>query len=89
MKTGWQQKTLPNKIVSISVIVVSAAILVLAAMQLFGLWNDAGYAYVPLTGINLLLQAYIQWKPNRKTAVFILAAAILVLLCAAAVYIVR
>ena len=40
-------------------------------------------------GVNLLLQAYVQWKPNRKVAVFDLCAAVFVLACAAAVYILK
>ena len=89
VKTEWKDKPLLEKVVSISVIVVSVAIIVLAVLQLFDLWYDAGYVYIPLMGINLLLQAYMQWKPNRKIAIFNLCAAVVVFLCTAAVYIIK
>ncbi len=89
MKTEWKDQPLHYKVVSISGIMVSVAIIVLAILQLFDLWHDAGYVYVPLMGINLLLQAYIQWNPNRKIAIFNLCAAILVLICAVVVYTIK
>lgn len=89
MNKQWKDRPLLDKIVSASGIVVSVAIIALAIIQLFDVWSDAGYVYVPLMGVNLLLQAYVQWKPNRKVAVFDLCAAVFVLVCAAAVYILK
>lgn len=89
MNKQWKDRPLLDKIVSASGIVVSVAIIALAIIQLFDVWSDAGYVYVPLMGVNLLLQAYVQWKPNRKVAVFDLCAAVFVLACAAAVYIIK
>ena len=89
MNKQWKDRPLLDKIVSASGIVVSVAIIALAIIQLFDVWSDAGYVYVPLMGINLLLQAYVQWKPNRKVAVSYLCAAVFVLVCAAAVYILK
>ena len=89
MNKQWKDRPLLDKIVSVSGIVVSVAIIALAIIQLFDVWSDAGYVYVPLMGVNLLLQAYVQWKPNRKVAVFYLCAAVFVLVCAAAVYILK
>ena len=89
MNKQWKDRPLLDKIVSVSGIVVSVAIIALAIIQLFDVWSDAGYVYVPLMGVNLLLQAYVQWKPNRKVAVFDLCAAVFVLAWAAAVYILK
>lgn len=89
MNKQWKDRPLLDKIVSASGIVVSVAIIALAIIQLFDVWSDAGYVYVPLMGVNLLLQAYVQWKPNRKVAVFDFCAAVFVLACAAAVYILK
>lgn len=89
MNTGWNDKPLHYKIASISSIIVSIAIIVLAVIQLVDLWPDAGYVYVPLMGIHLLLQAYVQWEPNRKIARWNLWAAVFVLLCAVVVYILK
>ena len=89
MNRKWKDKPLLDKILSASSIVVGVAVIALAMVQLFGVWSKAGYVYVPLMGVNLLLQAYAQWKPNRKVAVFSLCAAVFVLACAAAVYIIK
>lgn len=87
MSQEWNNKPLLFKIASIASIPIGVAIIVLAFLQLFDVWSDAGYVYVPLTGINLLLQAYVQWKPNRKIAIFTLCCAFVVFVCTAIVYI--
>lgn len=89
MKTKWKDQSLHYNIFSISYIIVPTAIILLAIIQLFDIWRNAGYVYVPLIGINLLLQSYAQWKPNRKIAIFNLCAAVLVLVCAVVVYTIR
>ena len=89
MQTEWQSKPLLYKIVSVASIVVGIAIIVLAVLQLFDVWSTAGYVYVPLMGINLMLQAYSQWKPNRGIAIFNLCAAAFILVCAVAVFILK
>ncbi len=89
MKVKWKEGSLCFKIAAVASILVSVTVLVLAILQLFGVWRDAGYAYIPLMGINLLLQAYAQWKPNRGVAVFSLCAAVAVLICAVVVYVMR
>lgn len=86
MKNRWKDATPLWKIASIASILVSVSVIVLAVLQLFDLWADAGYVYVPLMGISLLLQAYAQWKPNRDVAIVNLCAAIIVLICAVVVY---
>lgn len=86
MKNKWKDSPLLWKIASVASIVVSVSVIVLAVLQLFDLWADAGYVYVPLMGINLLLQAYAQWKPNRGVAIFDLCAAIIILICTVVVY---
>lgn len=82
-------QSLLSKTASIASIVIAVAIIVLSVLQLFDVWRNAGYVYIPLMGINLLLQAYAQWKPNRGVAIFTLCAAVLVLSCAVVVYIIN
>ena len=82
MNKKWKDQPLHHKIISISMLLVSIAVMVLAIVQLLDLWPNSGYVYVPLMGINLLLQAYTQWTPNRKIAVFSLCAGVFVLICA-------
>ncbi len=89
IKQKWKDRPLLDKIVSVLSIAVAAAIIALAVLQLCDVWSAAGYVYVPLMGVNLLLQAYVQWKPNRKVAIFSLCAAAVVFACAIAVYVLK
>lgn len=89
MKQEWKDKPLRFKLVTIASLITSISIIVLAILQLFDVWSDAGYIYVPLMGIHLLLQANMQWKPNRGVAVFSLCSGFAVLACAIVVYILK
>lgn len=74
-----------RKISSIIVIFCSALIIILAVLQLFGVWENAALVYMPLTCVNMLFFAASNWKTHRGVAVFNLIAAVFVLLCIAAV----
>lgn len=87
MKAGWKETPLLHKIATICMIVIATAVVVLAILQIFDVWPSAPYLYMPLMGLNLLLQAYMQWKTNRKVAIFSLCAAGVVFLCAAVILI--
>lgn len=89
MKKNWKDMPLLSKIASAASVIIAVAVIVLAVLQLFNVWSDAGDVYVPLMGINLLLQAYAQWKPNRGAAIFNLCTAAFILTCALAVYIIK
>ena len=67
-----------RKIVSVATLISSIGVIVMAMLYLLSIWQDAAYAYIPLMGINLACQGYIQWIPNRKIAWFNLVAAIFV-----------
>ena len=64
------------------IIVLSVAVIVMAALQLFGIWEDSINVYEPFVGVVLLLQAKLFWKKNRKIAVIQLCAAAFVFICA-------
>ena len=89
MKTKWKDQSLHYNIFSISYIIVPTAIILLGIIQLLDIWRNAGYVYIPLIGVNLLLRAYAQWKSNRKIAIFNLCATVLVLFCAVEVYTIK
>lgn len=78
-----------RKAVQVCSIVLSVAIIVLAAMQIFDVWTDIAHLYIPLLGLDLLLQAYLLWKSSRSVAVFSICAAVFSFGCAAAVYILK
>ena len=62
--------TTRDRIINVLIIILSVAVIVLAALQLFGIWEDAINVYEPLIGVVLLLQAKLFWTENRKIAVF-------------------
>ena len=68
-----------EKILSISVMALSVAVICLAALQLLGIWEDAIRVFEPLGGVILLLQAARYWNEERRVAVFQLCAALFVL----------
>lgn len=82
MKTGWNKMTRSAWIVNILIIVLSGAVVVLAALQLLGIWEDSIKVYEPLIGIVLLLQAFCHWKKNRTVAIISLCAAGFIFVCA-------
>ena len=89
MKTKWKDTPLTHKIVSVVSIIVALSVIVLAILQMFDIWTQAINLCVPLMGVNLLCQTYIQWNTSRKTAYFSLGCAGFVFACAIAVFFVK
>ena len=86
MKTKWKDAPLIRKIVTVVSIIVALSVIVLALLQMFDIWTQAINLCVPLMGVNLLCQTYIQWNTSRKTAYFSLGCAVFVFACAIAVF---
>ena len=86
MKTKWKDAPLIHKIVTVVSIIVALAVIVLAILQMFDIWTQAINLCVPLMGVNLLCQTYIQWNTSRKTAYFSLGCAVFVFACAIVVF---
>ena len=82
MKARWNRMTTQDRIINVLIIILSVAVIVLAALQLLGIWEDAINVYEPLIGVVLLLQAIYHWKKNRSVAIISLCAAGFVFICA-------
>ena len=82
MKARWNNMTTQDRIINVLIIILSVAVIALAALQLLGIWEDSINVYEPLLGVILLLQANLFWNQNRKIAVFQLLAAVFVFVCA-------
>lgn len=82
MKARWNNMNTSDRIVNVLIIVLSVLVIILAALQLFGIWEESINVYDPLVGVVLLLQAKLFWKNNRKVAVIQLCAAGFVFICA-------
>ena len=89
MKTKWKDVPLIHKIVTVVSIIVALSVIVLAILQMFDIWTQAINLCVPLMGVNLLCQTYIQWNTSRKTAYFSLGCAAFVFACAIAVFFIK
>ena len=87
MKSNWKETPLLSKLATICSIIAALAVVILAILQIFDVWTTAPYLYMPLMGVNLLLQAYTQWKTNRGVAIFSLCAAGLIFICTAVILI--
>lgn len=83
------KKSVLHKIISAAALISSIGVIVLAALYLLNVWDNAAYAYVPLMGVNLACQAYTQWNPNRKIAWFNLGAALFIFVVYIAVIIMK
>ena len=89
MKTKWKDTPLSHKIITVFSVIVSLAVVILAILQMFDIWTQAINLCVPLMGVNLLCQTYIQWNTSRKTAYFSLGCAAFVFACAIAVFFIK
>ena len=82
MKARWNNMTTRDRIIHVLIIILSVAVIVLAALQFFGIWENSINVYEPLIGVVLLLQAKLFWRKNRKIAVVQLCASSFVFICA-------
>ena len=86
MRTESKDIPLLHKIVTVVSIIVALTVVVLAILQIFQIWTQAINLCMPLMGINLLCQTYMQWNTSRKTAYFSLGCAGFIFVCAIAVF---
>lgn len=89
MKSKWKDAPLSHKIVTIISILTSLSVVVFAVLQMFDIWNQAINICVPLMGITMLCQAYIQWNVSRKVSYFSIGSAVFVFICAIVVFFIK
>ncbi|MBE6568623.1 MAG: DUF4181 domain-containing protein [Ruminococcaceae bacterium] len=72
-------------------ILISITVIVLAGLQIIGVWENAACVFIPLLGLHQLCQAYIQWNHNhsRKIAIINIAAAVFIFICSIVVFFVK
>lgn len=73
-------------IISVISIISSLSVVVLAFLQIFHIWEQAINVYMPLMGITMLCQAFMQWNNSRKVAYFSIGTAMFVFICAIIVF---
>ena len=89
MKTKWKDTSTLHKVITIFSVIVSLTVVTLAVLQIFDIWTQAINLCIPLMGVNLLCQTYMQWNTSRKTAYFSLSCAVFVFACAIAVFFIK
>lgn len=89
MKPKWKDAPLLHKIVTIVSILASLSVVVLAVLQMFDVWNQAINIFMPLMGVTMLCQAYMQWNTNRNVAYFSIGTAVFIFICAIIVFFVK
>jgi len=89
MKTKWKDTPPLHKVITVFSVIVSLAVVTLAVLQIFDIWTQAINLCIPLMGVNLLCQTYVQWNTSRKTAYFSLGCAVFVFACAIAVFFIK
>ena len=89
MKTKWKDTPPLHKVITVFSVIVSLAVVTLAVLQIFDIWTQAINLCIPLMGVNMLCQTYMQWNTSRKTAYFSLGCAAFVFACAIAVFFIK
>ena len=89
MKTKWKDTSTLHKVITVFSVIVSLAVVTLAVLQIFDIWTQAINLCIPLMGVNLLCQTYMQWNTSRKTAYFSVGCAVFVFACAIAVFFIK
>ncbi len=75
-----------HKVVTVISILTSLSVVVLAVLQIFDIWNRAINVFMPLMGVTMLCQAYMQWNNSRKVAYFSIGTAAFIFICAIVVF---
>ncbi len=89
METKRKDTSVSHKVITVFSVVVSLAVITLAVLQIFDIWTQAIKLCIPLMGVNLLCQSYVQWSASRRSAYVSLCCAALVFACAIAVFFIK
>ena len=89
MKTNWKDEPLLHKVVTIISILASLSVVVLAVLQIFDVWDQSINVFMPLMGVKMLCQAYMQWNTSRKVAYFSIGTAAFIFVYSIVVFFVK
>jgi len=89
MKSNRKDVPLIHKIVTVISVLASLSVVVLAVLQILDVWSAAINVCIPLMGVTMLCQAYIQWNNSRKVAYFSIGTAVFIFACAIVIFFVK
>ena len=71
MKTKWNEKSTAEKIMLVLRIIISVLVLVGAALQLTGVWDNALNVAVPLLSVLILIQSIQEHIEQKKASAIV------------------
>lgn len=83
------QKQTDEKVLYVISGICSISIIILACMQILGIWKTAANVFEPLVGVLMLIQTIQNWKKNKAVAKVSLFAAILILVYSIFIFVIR
>ena len=89
MKSNRKDVPLIHKIVTVISVLASLSVVVLAVLQILDVWSAAINVCIPLMGVTMLCQAYMQWNNSRKVAYFSIGTAVFIFACAIVIFFVK
>jgi hypothetical protein len=69
-------------------IICSISIIILALIQILGVWETAINVFEPLLGVLMLIQAIQNWKKSKLVAIFSLCVAIFIFIVAISIFVI-
>ena len=81
--------TVVDKVIAVGRVVVAFGIIVVALLQILGVWERAINLLLPMMGVELALQATQEWKSRRRVAVISVCCAVIVVACAVTIWIIN
>lgn len=85
----WNEREKLDKTIIIIRIIISIIVIMIAAIQLLGIWDNAINLAVPLLGALILAQSIQDWKTSRGAAILGLCSAIFIFICSFVVFFMR
>lgn len=89
MRSVWNGKQANEKVLYVLSGICSIIIIILASMQILGIWKNAADIFEPVLGVLMLIQAIQNWRKNKKVAIFSLCVAIFIFICAIIIFFIR
>lgn len=78
-----------KKTITVISVIVNLAVVILAILQILNVWSQAINVCIPLMGVSMLCQAYVQWNTSRKVAYFSIGTAVFVFICSVVVFFIK
>ena len=84
----WRMKSWKEKKLTLAANIITGAIIVLAMMQIAGIWKNAIYVVQPLSGVLMTLYGLKNYKENKREAWSFFGFAIVIFLIAIIIFLI-